>query len=131
MTTTSSRATCRIASIPSARSSALDLQPGTDYAPVYATETRWRPSSSTTETYDEALRNRSFGGRLFHPEEAREVVDLAPGVRILRNGEMCIAAADREHVIDSPRVIRGVTWPAMRLYRGTCMYVVGDNTYVV
>jgi hypothetical protein len=108
---------------------ALELQPGIDYAPVYATETRWRPSSSTTQTYEEALRDP--GRRLFHAEDARDVFDLAPGVRILWNGEMCIAAADCEHVVGSPLVIGGVTWPAQRLYSGTVTYVVEDETYVV
>ena len=110
---------------------ALELRPGIDYAPIYATETCWRPSSFTSNTYEKAIQHPVFRSQLFDPEDARNVFDLAPGVRILWNGEMCIASADREHVVDAPLVIAGVTWPAMRLYKGTTIYVVEDDTYVV
>lgn len=94
----------------------LGLERGVNYAPVYVNETRWRIVSS---------------GAGVTTDGAREVIRLAPGIRIYRKGGRCILVAEREHVLTKELEVDGVLWGETTIKPGTYVYAVETEKYVV
>jgi hypothetical protein len=98
----------------------LALKP-VDSRAVYRTEKCWVPVMATGDPHDKVS-----------IEDAREMVEVAPGIRIYSKGERCVLIAEREHVLDAPLVFDGLPLlRAQRIRRGTYVYARGENTYVV
>lgn len=106
----------------------LGLERDVDYAPKYATEAIWHGVMATGDPYEKVKKNSVVDVSI---DDAREVVEVVPGIRIYVKESRCVLIAEREHLMEEPLLIDGTTWPAERFRPGTCVYARGKERYVL
>jgi hypothetical protein len=108
----------------------LGLEPGVNYAPKYASESCWRSCFSSGSPYEQELERY---GRIhdLQLDDVREVIDVAPGVRVNVKPTRLILTAERDHLLVETLRVDGLPILDRRLTKGTALYVRGIDTYVL
>jgi hypothetical protein len=113
---------------PAAAIDVLALERNVDYAPTYRSETYWTPVMATSEPYEKVRRDSVIDVSI---DDARETIEVVPGIRIFLKDARCVMIAECEHLLDEPLIVGGTRWSDEWIRPGTYVYARGVDTYVV
>lgn len=113
---------------PSEAIDVLGLERDVDYTPKYATQTIWHGVMATGDPYEKVKKRSVIDVSI---DDARQVVEVVPGIRIYVKESRCVLIAEREYLLEEPLLVDGTAWPAERFRPGTCVYARGEERYVL
>lgn len=109
--------------------STLDIQPGHDYTPSYATEKIWRREQGTTQYYDDLERGEKLAYQTA-VNSADEVIKLSDKTCIYFWNGICVTVSGTDFLISKELIVADGYWANMKIKKGVWVYKPQNNTYV-